>query len=980
ASRTFKLTVNSVNDEPTIGVIASQTTSEDTTKVVNFTINDPDGALNCSTAMQAISLNSNIVANSGTPAPVVFSGTYPNCSATITPVPNANGQTVMTFVADDGALSGSRSFQLSVTAVNDAPTLTNPGNKSTNEDTPITVNVDITDVDNTLNCTSSLTVTSDNQTLLPATGISKAQGSTLNGTTSCAITLTPQANLSGTATLSLAVSDGTLTSSTETFQLTVNAVNDAPTISAISAVSIQEDSSTTISNIVISDVESALSCASTANGGSLSATSSNAALMPVANITFGSNANGCAATLVPVANQNGTSNIKIIVTDGSATSESQFTLTVGAVNDPPTLSSISDVSITQSFGPATRTFTLTDIDSTVACTSTYVTATSSNTTLLPDANISVSGSGTNCTLTMNPVITQTGTSTITVTATDTTTPAVPVTFVLTVNPQHAPTITVSAAESTDEDVVKVINLAVGDADGALTCSTSNLSYTSTNTTLVANTNAVSFGGTWPNCTATVSSSANESGSTTLRFTINDGLAQSSAETVLTVNAVDDAPVISNIANQSVNEDATLSGVVVSWTDIDSTYSCTSQLTATSSDTTLLPNSGISKAVVSGQCQLSFQPAANQNGSTTITVGLPFGSGSVTKSFTLTVNPVNDAPTISSVANQTSDEDTAVSNIAVNINDIDAGTTLSCSTSLSASSSNKTLLPDANITFSGTAPNCQMTLTPAADKNGSTTVTLSVTDGVAPTTTTFTYTVNPINDVPTIEAIADVSTTEDIPTVVSFTANDADGNLTCTTANLAYSVTNSTLLAGSSAVRFGGAWPNCYAILTPAANLSGESNVTFTVRDIAPSSSSRTFKLTVVAENDAPTITAVSDQTVNEDTTINVPVTVTDVENTLSCATALTILSSNTSIFDPTGVVPTGSSTGKTSNCVVPIRGVTNANTGSSGPLTVTFRVSDGELTADSSFQLTITPVNDAPTLSSIADTSTLEDTAKVISG
>ena len=90
--------------------------------------------------------------------------------------------------------------------------------------------------------------------------------------------------------------------------------------------------------------------------------------------------------------------------------------------------------------------------------------------------------------------------------------------------------------------------------------------------------------------------------------------------------------------------------------------------------------------------------------------------------TITVTPANDAPTISDVANQSTDEDTAKP-IAFTITDIDS--TLNCSSSMSKVSSNPTVVPAANIVFSGTAPDCTVTITPAANQNGSSNITLTV---------------------------------------------------------------------------------------------------------------------------------------------------------------------------------------------------------------------------------------------------------------
>ncbi len=92
----------------------------------------------------------------------------------------------------------------------------------------------------------------------------------------------------------------------------------------------------------------------------------------------------------------------------------------------------------------------------------------------------------------------------------------------------------------------------------------------------------------------------------------------------------------------------------------------------------------------------MQPAANQNGTTTVTVTVSDGSLVAQDSFVLTVNAVNDAPTISNVTNKTTLEDTPLTGVAVTINDIDS--TLSCASSLTATSSNQTRLPNANITI------------------------------------------------------------------------------------------------------------------------------------------------------------------------------------------------------------------------------------------------------------------------------------------
>ena len=99
---------------------------------------------------------------------------------------------------------------------------------------------------------------------------------------------------------------------------------------------------------------------------------------------------------------------------------------------------------------------------------------------------------------------------------------------------------------------------------------------------------------------------------------------------------------------------------------------------------------------------------------------------------------NTPPTISTIANQTTTQNTATSAIAITVND--AETALG-SLTMSGSSSNTTLVPNANIVFGGSAGSRTVTITPATNQTGTATITVGVNDGSVTTTTTFTLTVN-----------------------------------------------------------------------------------------------------------------------------------------------------------------------------------------------------------------------------------------------
>ncbi len=158
-----------------------------------------------------------------------------------------------------------------------------------------------------------------------------------------------------------------------------------------------------------------------------------------------------------------------------------------------------------------------------------------------------------------------------------------------------------------------------------------------------------------------------------------------------------------------------------------------------------------------------------------------GSASATSSTSSSSSATpNSAPTISDISNQTTDEDTAKS-VSFTIDDVD-GALLCSSTYLSMSSSNTTVVPDANVSWSGTYPNCIATITPAADKNendGIPTITIQITDGTLSASASFTLTITP----------ASVPVTTDQSTVTAIAGNTYIVTITSGTAPYSASITS-----------------------------------------------------------------------------------------------------------------------------------------------------------------------------------------------
>ncbi len=111
---------------------------------------------------------------------------------------------------------------------------------------------------------------------------------------------------------------------------------------------------------------------------------------------------------------------------------------------------------------------------------------------------------------------------------------------------------------------------------------------------------------------------------------------------------------------------------------------------------------------------------------------------------------NTAPTISDITNKTTAQNTSTGAIAFTVGDTE---TAAASLNVTRSSSNTTLVPNANIVLGGSGANRTVTITPAAGQSGTATITLTVTDGGSATASdTFVLTVTPDTTPPTVVSV------------------------------------------------------------------------------------------------------------------------------------------------------------------------------------------------------------------------------------
>lgn len=148
--------------------------------------------------------------------------------------------------------------------------------------------------------------------------------------------------------------------------------------------------------------------------------------------------------------------------------------------------------------------------------------------------------------------------------------------------------------------------------------------------------------------------ANWNGSDTFTYMANDGTVDSAAATVtITVNAVNDEPSFTKGADQTVDEDCGPQ-TVVGWATAVSPGGGADEASQTLAFHTSVDNHALfsdhpSVNPLTGT--LTYTPAANASGSATVTIYLTDDGGSANggdpvspdQTFTITVNPVNDAP-------------------------------------------------------------------------------------------------------------------------------------------------------------------------------------------------------------------------------------------------------------------------------------------------------------------------------------------------
>ncbi len=736
---TFTVTVNAVNDNPVTTGILNVTVNEDSANTVisllTFFNDIEDGAAGL---VYSVQTNTN---------PSLVNTGISGGNLTLAYTANANGSANITIRGtDSGGLYAETTFTVTVNTGSDAPTTTGISNVTVNEDSANTVINLLTSFNDTEDGAAGLvySVQTNTNPSLVNTGISGGN-----------LTLAYTANANGSANITIRGTDSGGLYAETAFTVTVNAGSDAPTTTGIANVTVNEDSANSVINLLTSfnDVEDG------ATGLVYSVQSNTNPSLVNASISGGN------ITLAYTANGNGTANITVRGTDkGGLYAETTFTVTVNAGSDTPTTTGISNITVNEDSADTVINL-LTSFNDTEDGATWLVYTVQSNTN---PSLVTTGISGGN--LTLSYTADANGTANITVRGTDKGGLYAETTFTVTVNAgSDTPTTTgisnITVNEDSADTVINLLTSFNDTEDGATW-----LVYTvqsNTNPSLV--TTGISGG----NLTLSYTADANGTSNITVRGTDKGGLYAETTFTV-TVNAGSDTPTTTGISNVTVNEDSanTVINLLTSFNDTEDGASGLVYSVQSNTNPSL-----VNASISGGNITLAY--TANGNGTANITVrGTDKGGLYAETIFTVTVNAINDIPAISDIKDQATDEDIPAGATVFTVGDIE---TPAGSLILSAIFSNQTLLPDANISFGGADANRTITMIPAANQNGTATITVTVNDGTVSVSDTFVLTVNPVDDAPVIlNPVADVIVDEDASDTVINLSNlftDIDNDVT-----------------------------------------------------------------------------------------------------------------------------------------------------------------------------------------------------------
>ena len=676
-------------------------------------------------------------------------------------VPETAGRVTVTIQAGDGTYQTEKSFDLEVSLTNDTPKITPPKVAAIVEDSSVRIGSwEVRDPDAGDGVLEMTIQVSSGSLKLDSLGgavlVSGANGSaalSLRGTlfqlnqALLGSTLTPSPNHNGIVQVQISVNDlgntGGLDPQTgsSTLSVSVTGVNDAPTFTLGSDQSaVQGSGGRTVLGWATNIRPGPLNESGQAVRFMVSADPASLFLVPPAISPDGT------LTYTPAVSSAGSAIVTVQLVDDGGTEQggsSESTLerfeivVLDPVNNPPTLSTFSDRTVPEE---TLLTIPFTIGDDRTDSGSLAVTVSSSNADLVPNSALVLGGSGASRTLLVRLDVEAAGQSVITLQVDDGTY-RVRRGFILTVQAVNdLPILTAIADRRIDEGETLGFSLSASDADVPVQA----LTYARVSGPAGL---SVSSSGLVSWTPTEVQGPANE----TVTVSVTDGVATVIRSFTVEVREVNQSPILAAIADRRIDEGETLSF----------------SLSASDAD---VPVQALTYARVSGPAGLSvsssglvsWTPSEAQGPATeTVTVFVTDGVATATRSFTVEVREVNEAPSLPPIVRRTVPENELIS-IRLGAGDVD----------IPAQNLRYLLLEGpvgAQLSEGG-----EFLWTPT-ERQGPTTnvVRVAVTDGQANVSTSFTIVVQEVNQPPSFVGLGDVTIAERLPYSLLLSGSDPD---------------------------------------------------------------------------------------------------------------------------------------------------------------------------------------------------------------
>ncbi|HCH3381232.1 TPA: tandem-95 repeat protein, partial [Vibrio parahaemolyticus] len=515
---------------------------------------------------------------------------------TFTPQIDDDTEVSFTFdIIDDEDLVVSGSANLDILPINDAPNAENDV-ITTEEDTAVTIDVLVNDSD----------VEGDALSIQSAS-VPKEQGTVevVDGK----LVFTPAENFNGEATITYIVTDGDLTDEAKV-SVTVTPVNDSP-VAVDDTTSIQEDTAVTI-DVLTNDTD--------VDGDKLSIESASVPKeQGTVEVVDGK------LVFTPAENFNGDAEITYTVTDGELTDEAKVTVTVNPVNDMPTIKVDAVESITEdavNTDTVVATLTVRDTDTPEDQLTVSLENNSNGYFVLVGNEVKLTQAGVDA---VNNDELNLKDLTISASVSDGVNPTANDSDSLIVNRVNDAPVAKDDIATTQEDTAVTIDVLPNDSD----VDGDKLSIQSASVPEAQGKVEIVDG------KLVFTPAENFHGDAEITYTLTDGALTDQATVNVTVNAVNDTPVVeSNLADQTLAEDFTPYTIDLNtaFSDVDNVDG---ELTFSVSG-----NSNVLVSIENGIATIS--PTADWNGSETLTFTATDPSGeSISQTVNFTVAPVAD---------------------------------------------------------------------------------------------------------------------------------------------------------------------------------------------------------------------------------------------------------------------------------------------------------------------------------------------------